>query len=246
MRVDARRFIEKYTSAEYRHGMYLGEDLFAECLAAEATGKPVIEVPDDIYEVVETRKVRDEEREAAYQDISTHRLNGMGLERQGDLEGAAREYELAISLGERTDMFHAYAHAYHRLFVVLRKLKEHSREERYLSRYLEHELDDRDRERYADRLRKLRRRMGKEGELVRCAVPDKERPELGARPESSSTDSGAAHPTTASPLSAMYGSPAGASVPKVFSSERRKTRSGLGKILKSMFKWCAARIDHNA
>lgn len=158
MKVKVKDFEDKYLSSEYKHGMYIPEDLF--CQITSST-EPFIELPDDIIEIIEKNKSDEEKYEKLYDMISSHRIMGMEKEQESDINGAIDEYSKSIEIGETTDMFHAYAYSYERIIILLDKMKEYNQEIRYISQYLQHDLDDKRKEKYQNRLAKLNSKLNK-------------------------------------------------------------------------------------
>lgn len=158
MKVKVKDFKDKYLSSEYKHGMYLPEDLFCQIISST---EPFIELPDDIIEIIEKNKSDEEKHEKLYDMISSHRIMGMEKEQESDINGAIDEYSKSIEIGETTDMFHAYAYSYERIIILLDKMKEYNQEIRYISQYLQHDLDDKRKEKYQNRLAKLNSKLNK-------------------------------------------------------------------------------------
>lgn len=165
MKVDVREFLNKYRTMEYRHGIYIPEDIYIRCsqkeldLLLKDKSNPYIELPDNIDKVIEANKRKDEQEEALYNEISSYRLNGMDKEERGLINEAIEEYALSIEIGEQTNMFHAYAHSYERIIILLHKLKDYENEISYISQYLKHNLSDRDIEKYRKRLEKIKSKI---------------------------------------------------------------------------------------
>lgn len=159
MKVNVSEFLQKYASAEYKHGIYIPEDIFFEC-SNLAFRKPsgIIELPDNIIDVIEENKRKHENREVQYGEISSHRLAAMDKEKD-DIEAAIDEFAKSIELGEKTTMFHAYAHSYERIIILLHKVKEYEREAFYISQYLKHDIGEKQRVKYTSRLEKLKLKL---------------------------------------------------------------------------------------
>lgn len=155
MKVRVKDFMKKYASAKYKHGIYMPEDIFFKCSSLE-TSSTTIDLPDDIIEVIESNKRKDEEREALYREISNHRLAGFDKEDKKDVTGAISEYMKAIEIGETTTMFHAYAYAYERIIILLHKVKDYQSEAQYIAQYLGHKIRDKQRDKYQKRLGNLK------------------------------------------------------------------------------------------
>lgn len=62
MKVNLKEFLNKYRSAEYRHGIYIPEDIYIQCSKIELDmlmkGIEIayIDLPDNIYDIIETNK----------------------------------------------------------------------------------------------------------------------------------------------------------------------------------------------
>ncbi len=96
--------------------------------------------------------------EIEYQGISCLRLQGMEYEKTGDIEKAISSYRQCIERGEQStfNMFHAYAHAYDRLIVLLHKTKQYDIEAQYIESLLKHDsLSEPVIKKYTERLNKL-------------------------------------------------------------------------------------------
>lgn len=165
MKVNVNDFLNKYATKEYRYGIYIPKDINEECNKIKLNTilnddvDPYIEIPDNIDEVIDANKRKDEQREALYNEISSHRLNGMNYEEQGLINRAIEEYALSIEIGEQTDIFHAYAYSYTRIVILLSKLKKYELEIIYISQYLKHNLSDREVEKYHKRLEKIKSKV---------------------------------------------------------------------------------------
>lgn len=65
MKVDVREFLNKYRTVEYRHGIYIPEDIYIRCSRKEldillkGDTDYFIELPDDIYNIIEENKNKD-------------------------------------------------------------------------------------------------------------------------------------------------------------------------------------------
>lgn len=165
MKIDVRKFLNKYRTEEYRHGIYIPKDIYIRCSQKELNlllkdkSNPYIELPDDIDKVIEANKRKDEQKEALYNEISSHRLNGMDKEERGLINEAIEDYALSIEIGEQNNMFHAYAYSYERIIILLHKLKDYEGEINYISQYLKHDLSDREIEKYSKRLGKIKSKI---------------------------------------------------------------------------------------
>lgn len=160
MKVVVKEFLNKYASAQYKHGIYIPEDIFLKCMALEfKSPSKIIELPDNIIEIIEANKKDAEDKDALYGEISSHRLAGYEKEKD-DIEGAIFEFAKSIEIGEATTMFYAYAHSYERIIILLHKIKDYQREMQYISQYLNHDISDKQKDKYQKRLEKLKSKYG--------------------------------------------------------------------------------------
>lgn len=155
MRVRASEIIEAWRAVGSMWLPKYIDDAACECLAYDLAE---YDVPDTFRDDVEKSRAEYEYRQRVYDEVSEHRLTGMQLEEVLDYAGAISEYAIAIILGEqcRYDVFTAYAYAYQRIFVCLRKAKDAEREITYLERYLQHTLSEAEVAKYSSRLERLR------------------------------------------------------------------------------------------
>lgn len=136
----------------------------AEIMAQESQlflqGADYIDIPISIIEDMERHKAVSDKREHEYQEISSHRLAGINAEGL-DCNLAIMEYQECIAMGENSefDLFHAYSYAYFRIIVLLHKNKEYEKELDYTEKLLSHELSDSEREKYSQRLNKLKSKI---------------------------------------------------------------------------------------
>lgn len=158
MKVKVKDFTGKYMSNIYKHGTYIPEDIFFKIILHRGT---YIELPDDIIEIIEANKSKEEERENLYEMISSHRINGIEKEKKQDIIGAISEYSKSIEIGETTNMFHAFAYSYERIIILLHKTKDYNQEVQYISKYLQHELNEKEKDKYKNRLEKLNSKLNK-------------------------------------------------------------------------------------
>ena len=123
------------------------------------------EVPDNFYEVIRQKVKEEELRQANYSKIEEYRLNGMYYDKNKEVDIAIYQYAKAIELGETVNnMFHAYAYAYERIFVLLHKIKDYQAEYQYLEKYLAHEelnlkCHEKTRAKYQERFDKLKNKL---------------------------------------------------------------------------------------
>ncbi len=169
MRIKVEDFRAKFCGSDYRFGLYVPESIMSECAEIEFKSilegtDAVIEVPDNIEEIVNYAKAKDESREAEYNSISEHRLAGMRCESDGDIDAAIDEYAHSIALGltAENDMLHAFHHSFNRIFVLLDKVKRYAEEADYIEKLLLFNLDDREREKLTARLEKVRIKLEKQ------------------------------------------------------------------------------------
>lgn len=165
MKVNVKAFMQEYVNApEYRHGIYVPEDVMFELDKCEFNDCEECEVPDNICEVIESARREEERRDKFYYDVSALRIAGMNAEEAEDVDGAVEHYAEAIELGENCGykLLHAYHHAYNRIFVLLSRTRQYEREASYIERLLKHdELQDAERERLTARLEKTRQKIAK-------------------------------------------------------------------------------------
>lgn len=168
MRIKVEDFRAKFCGPENRYGLYVPENIMSECAGIEFKSilegtDAIIEVPDNIEEIVNAAKAKDEKRETEYNSISEHRLAGMRCETDGDIDAAIDEYAHSIALGlaAENDMLHAYHHSFNRIFVLLDKVKRYAEEADYIEKLLSFNLDDRERDKLTARLEKVRIKLKK-------------------------------------------------------------------------------------
>lgn len=157
MKVDVNEFIARYCGGdEYRHGIYVPEDVHAEIMRCQLSGETVCEVSDNTFDLIEDARRKSEIRDKRYNDISYLRLAGMQAESDEDIDEAIAQYAEAIELGEASefDLLHAYRHAYDRIIILLSRTHAYAREAQSIERLLKHQLQDADRQRLCARLEK--------------------------------------------------------------------------------------------
>lgn len=118
----------------------------------------------DLKKLSELRKKINELRQEQKQyerddnEISTFRLKGMELEKSRDIDEAISAFSKCIEIGESKGdkFFHSYSFAYERIIIDLHKTKQYYREAYYIREYLKHDLRDKDRDKYQNRLEKLK------------------------------------------------------------------------------------------
>lgn len=165
MKVSVNDFIARYCDGdEYRHGLYVPEDTQRQIRQCAVFGKQFCEVSDNTFELIEAAKNREEQRDRCYNDVSALRLAGMKAESDDDISAAIQRYSEAIELGEASDfdLLHAYRHAYDRIIILLSRTHAHDREAEYIEQLLKrHKLQDSDRKRLEERLRKVYMKISK-------------------------------------------------------------------------------------
>lgn len=157
MKVNVKDFIARYCGGDdYRHGIFVPEDIRFEIMRCELEGIEFCEVSDNTFDVIEEAKRTQELRDLRYYEVSELRLAGMKAEGEGDIDTAIKHYSEAIEQGEASgfDLLHAYRHAYDRIFILLSRTHAYAREASYIKRLLKHQLQDADRKRLCDRLEK--------------------------------------------------------------------------------------------
>ena len=164
MRVNIKNFLNKYRTSEYRHGIYIPEDIYIKCsqmelgMIAKGVDVAYIDLPDDIYDIIESNKKDQEYREDIDNRISNHRICGINYEKEGNIEDAISEYKKAIEIGEQTSLsrFTSYAYAYERIIILLHKIKDIENEKHYIQAYLLHnDIAEKTKEKYINRLNKM-------------------------------------------------------------------------------------------
>ena len=81
----------------------------------------------------------------------------MKAEDENNIDEAIAQYAEAIRIGEASeyDLLHAYRHAYDRIIILLSRTHAYAREAEYIEQLLKwHTLQDSDRTRLEERLRK--------------------------------------------------------------------------------------------
>lgn len=157
MTVKVSEFISNFiSSSDYRHGLYVPEDIRFAILQSELNGDEFCDVPDNTFDLIEEARHRQMLYDKAYNDVSVCRLSGMKAEETEDIEEAINQYAEAIDMGETCgfDILHAYRHAYDRIIILLSRTRAYAREASYIERLLKHQLQDKDRQRLTERLQK--------------------------------------------------------------------------------------------
>ena len=164
MKVNIEDFFAKYGGEEYRNGLFIPEDIHALRFESFLSGDTEFDVPDNIDAVIEANKLKQEKRDAEYNNISLHRKAGMECEANGDVDEAINEYAESIRLGENAenDMFHAFGYSYTRIIVLLDKVKRFAEEIDYIEAVLNHSMKDSERGKYAARLEKTKVKLVKQ------------------------------------------------------------------------------------
>lgn len=81
MKVDVNEFIARYCGGdEYRHGIFVPEDVHAELMRCKLNDIDVCEVSDNTFDVIEDARRKSEIRDKRYNDVSYLRLAGMKAE----------------------------------------------------------------------------------------------------------------------------------------------------------------------
>lgn len=164
IRVNAIEFLNKYRTEEYRHGIYIPEYIYIKCSNIETDillkkrQDVYIDLPSNIYDIIEANKKEQENRDNLEIKISSHRVGGMNLEKEGNIEDAISEYKKAIEIGEQSSLsrFSSYAYAYERIIILLHKVKDIEKEKQYINAYLSHNISDKAKDKYTNRLNKLK------------------------------------------------------------------------------------------
>lgn len=164
MKVSIKEFLDKYRSSEYRYGIFIPEDIYNLCSQIELDSLlkgidlSYIDLPDNIFDIIETNKREQEDRDNINNIISTHRIGGMNLEKEGNIEAAITEYKEAIKIGELSSLsrFSSYSYAYERVIILLHKIKDIEAEKQYIEAYLRHDISDKTKDKFTNRLNKLK------------------------------------------------------------------------------------------
>lgn len=164
MLVKADEFFAPYLTDEYRHGLYIPENILALYNAVEFRTNKFIEVSENIIDLIESNKAKDCAWESEYESISQHRVAGIKCEEEGDIEGAINEYAQSIILGlsAKNEMLHAFHHSFDRIFILLDKSKRYSEEVEYIEKLLSFNLRDLERDKLMNRLEKVKVKLDKQ------------------------------------------------------------------------------------
>ena len=164
MRVCLKEFLDKYRSSEYNYGIFIPEDIYNLCSQIElgsllkGIDLSYIDLPDNIFDIIEYNKREQEDRDNVNNIISAHRIGGMKLEKEGNIEAAITEYKEAIKIGEQSSLsrFSSYSYAYERIIILLHKIKDIEAEKQYIEAYLRCDISDKTKEKFTNRLNKLK------------------------------------------------------------------------------------------
>lgn len=90
----------------------------------------------------------------------------MEREAEDDIDAAIIEYAESIRLGEsaENDMYHAFAHSYSRIIILLDKVERYAEEIDYIVALLNRSVSDSDRNKYSARLAKTKEKLKKQCE----------------------------------------------------------------------------------
>lgn len=142
----------------------ISEDIVLASNEAALKGEDTFEVPDNIFVQIEEAHRKEVERQKQYNEVSACRLAGMKAEDEDDIDEAIAQYAEAIRIGEASDfdLLHAYRHAYDRIIILLSRTHAYAREAEYIEQLLKwHKLQDSDRTRLEERLRKTYMKINK-------------------------------------------------------------------------------------
>lgn len=142
----------------------ISEDIVLASNEAALKGEDTFEVPDNIVVQIEEAHRKEVERQKQYNEVSACRLAGMKAEDEDDIDEAIAQYAEAIRIGEASDfdLLHAYRHAYDRIIILLSRTHAYAREAEYIEQLLKwHKLQDSDRTRLEERLRKTYMKINK-------------------------------------------------------------------------------------
>lgn len=137
---------------------------------ALVAGSDFVEMPDNYWALLVKRdadiKSQQAKWDSEYSAISQHRIAGMEREAEDDIDAAIIEYAESIRLGEsaENEMYHAFAHSYSRIIVLLDKVKRYAEEMDYIAALLNHSISDNDRSKYSARLEKTKEKLQKQCE----------------------------------------------------------------------------------
>lgn len=169
MKIRIEDFRTKFCGPENRYGIYVPEDIMVKSADIEFkailnNAEAMIDIPDNLEDIVNAARAKDEARELEYREISAHRIAGMEREKADELEDAVNEYAQSIALGlaAENDMIHAYRHSFNRIIIVLDKLKRYAEEADYIEKLLSLNIDDKDREKLTARLGKVKIKLEKQ------------------------------------------------------------------------------------
>lgn len=150
-----------------RNGISVGnipEDVMCASTEAMMKGEDKFEVSDNTFVQIDEAHRKDVERQKLYDDIYACRLAGMKDEDENNIDEAIAQYAEAIRIGEASefDLLHAYRHAYDRIIILLSRTHAYAREAEYIEQLLKwHKLQDSDRTRLEERLRKTYMKINK-------------------------------------------------------------------------------------
>ena len=158
MVVDIEEFLDKYSSDEYRSGIYIPSDVsdFLDDLLLK--GIDVAEIRDSVIQEIEDNRRKQEEWDAMFNLISKYRVAGIELEKV-DIDSAIQQYKRCIEIGETTDMFGLYRYAYERVIILLHRIKDFKGERFFVISLLKHDLDEDVKDKYQKRLIKLNQKL---------------------------------------------------------------------------------------
>lgn len=136
------------------------------CASTDAAlkGEDTFEVSDNTFTLIDEAHRKDVERQKQYDNISACRLAGMKAEDEDNIDEAIARYARAIDMGEASDfdLLHAYRYAYDRIIILLSRTHAYAREAEYIEQLLKwHKLQDSDRTRLEERLRKTYMKINK-------------------------------------------------------------------------------------
>lgn len=140
------------------------EDVMSASTDATLKGKDTFEVSDNTFALIDEAHRNEVERQKQYNDISYLRLAGMKAEDEDNIDEAIEQYARAIDMGEASDfdLLHAYRHAYDRIIILLSRTRAYAHEAEYIEQLLKrHKLQDSDRTRLEERLRKTYMKISK-------------------------------------------------------------------------------------
>ena len=161
MRINIEDFFDKYSSEEYRHGIFIPEEVHDVLDTLYLQGEDYAVINDSVIDVIEEKKLDYYNRLAIIDEIGRHLNAGNKLEKVNILL-SINEYKESIRIGEEIGAFMYYSYAYERLIILLHKIKDFESEKQYIQALLEYNLSDSRRQKYEERLTKLNKKLNEQ------------------------------------------------------------------------------------